>query len=74
MLVRHAQSYLTLQSHRPLDSSVHGILQARILDWIAGEPFSSPGDVSNPEIEPGCRQILYWPSHQGSPIYSCSNK
>ena len=38
----------------PLDcslpgSSVHGILQARILEWIA---MSSPGDLSNPGIEP----------------------
>ena len=29
-------------------SSVHGTLQARILEWV---PFSSPGDVPNPETE-----------------------
>ena len=33
-------------------SSVHGILQARIL---AGLPFPSPGDLPDPEIE-------HWPS------------
>ena len=30
-------------------SSVHGILQARILEWLA---ISSPGDLPNPGIEP----------------------
>ena len=28
---------------------VHGILQARILEWV---PFPSPGDVPNPGIKP----------------------
>ena len=32
-----------------MDCIVHGILQARILEWIA---FPSPGDRSNPGIEP----------------------
>ena len=30
-------------------SSVHGILQARILEWVA---FPAPGDTPDPEIEP----------------------
>ena len=30
-------------------SSVHGILQARMLEWV---PFPSPGDLPNPGIEP----------------------
>ena len=33
----------------PPGSSVHGILQARILQWIVMPP---PGDLSNPGIEP----------------------
>ena len=33
----------------PLGSSVHGIFQARLLDWVA---ISSPGDLPNPGIEP----------------------
>ena len=37
-------------AYRPLGSSVHGILQARILDWVA-IPFS--GDLPDLEIEPG---------------------
>ena len=49
-----------------------GILQARILEWVAYPP---PGDLSNPEIKskpslPHCRQILYQLSHQGSPPLS----
>ena len=31
-------------------SAVHGIFQARILEWTA---ISSPGDLPNPGIEPG---------------------
>ena len=32
----------------PMDYIVHGILQARILEWVA---FSSPEDLPNPRIE-----------------------
>ena len=32
----------------PMGYTVHGILQARILEWL----FSSPGDLPNPGIEP----------------------
>ena len=35
-----------------LGSSVHGILQARILEWVAIQPFPSPGDLPNPGIKP----------------------
>ena len=48
-----AQSCLTL--YDPLgcsqsDSSVCGVLQARILEWVA---IPSPGDLPNPGIDPG---------------------
>ena len=36
-------------NHSPPGSSVHGILQARILDWIA---ISFSRDLPNPVIEP----------------------
>ena len=36
--------------HSSPGSSVHGILQARILEWA---PFPSPVDLSDPGIEPG---------------------
>ena len=47
-----AQSYPTLCD--PVDcslpvSSVHGIFQGRILEWV---PFPSPGDLPDPGIEP----------------------
>ena len=35
--------------HSPPGSSVHGILQARILEWVA---MPSPGDLPDPEIKP----------------------
>ena len=48
-------------------SSVHGILQERILEWVA---FPPSGDLLTQGLNPGllhCRQILYQLSHQGSP-------
>ena len=51
----------------PGGSFVHGILQARILEWVA-IPFSRgifPTQGSNPGLQ-HCRQILYCLSHQGS--------
>ena len=47
MKVKVAQSCPTLCD--PMDSTVHGILQARILQWVAF-PFSR--DLPNPWIEP----------------------
>ena len=47
-----AQSCLTVcnpMDYSPPCSSTHGILQARILEWVA---FSSPGNLPNPGIEP----------------------
>ena len=61
------QSCLTLCDL--MDCTVHGILQARILEWVA-IPFSRkeifPTQGSNPGLSHS-RQILYWLSHQGSP-------
>ena len=51
----------------PPGSSVHGILQARILEWV---PRPSPGDLPNPGIKPWSPvlQADSLPlSHQGSP-------
>ena len=52
----------------PPVSSVPGILQARILEWVAMP--SSRGIFPTQGSNPGllhCRQILYQLSHQGSP-------
>ena len=53
MKVLIAQSCPTLcdpMGYSPPGSSVHGILQARILEWVA---ISSPGNLPNPGIKPG---------------------
>ena len=60
-LISHS---VTSDSLRP-----HGILQARILEWVA-VPFSRgifPTQGSNPGL-PHCRWILYKLSHKRSPV------
>ena len=50
--VKVTQQYLTLCD--PMDYTVHGILQARILEWVAF-PFSRglfPTEGSNPGLSP----------------------
>ena len=56
------------QSRPTLWLIVHGILQARILEWVAllQGIFTTQG--SNPGL-PHYRQILYQLSHKGSPSY-----
>ena len=53
MKVLVAQSSLTLcdlMNYSLAGSSVHGILQARVLEWLA---FPSLGNLPDPGIEPG---------------------
>ena len=57
--VKVAQSCPTLCD--PMDCTVHGILQARILEWVGSlSPLQEifPTQGSNPGLPP-CRQILY---------------
>ena len=68
------QSHLTLCN--PMDYTTHGILQARILEWVAF-PFSRgiiPTQGSNPGLL-HCREILYQLSHKRSPVdmYGCES-
>ena len=52
----------------PPGGPVHGILQVRILEWVA-IPFSR--DLPDPGIEPGSptlQEIFYHLSHRGSPV------
>ena len=69
--IRDAQSCPTLcdpMDCSPPDSSVHGILQARILEWVAisfSRGSSQPRDWTR--VSCICRQMLYPLSHQGSP-------
>ena len=69
-----AQSCSTLcnpMDYSPPGSSVHGIFQARILEWVA---ISSFRDLPNPGIKPVSCYLLYWeadslpPHHLGSPV------
>ena len=67
MKVKVAQSCPTLCD--PMDYTVHGILQARILEWVTF-PFSRrifPTQGWNPGIL-HCRRILYQLIHKGSPL------
>ena len=60
------QSCLTLCD--PMDYIVHGILQARILGWVACSLLQ--GIFLSQELNWGllhCRQILYQLNYQGSP-------
>ena len=41
----------------PPGYSVHGILQARILEWVA---MPSPGNIPDPGIEPVYFMLLHW--------------
>ena len=64
--VKVIQSFPTLC--KPMDYTVHGILQARILEWGA---FPSPGDLPNPGIKPGglILQVDSLPAEpQGKPL------
>ena len=54
------QSCLTLCNPldcSPPDPSVHGIFQARILEWIT---IPSPGDLPDPGIKPMFPCLLHW--------------
>ena len=54
--------------YSPPGSSLHGISQTRILEWVAISFSPSPGDLPNPGSKLcllHCRQILYHLSHQG---------
>ena len=59
--VKVAQSYVTLCD--PMEYTALGILQARILKWVA---FPFLGDLPNPDLL-HCRQILYQLNYKGSP-------
>ena len=54
-------------------SSVHGISQARTLEWL---PFPSPGDLPAPGIESACPALVgrfFTTEPPGKPVYSSSN-
>ena len=66
MKVKVAQSCLTLCY--PMDYTVHGILQARILEWISCSLLQGIFLIQglNPDL-PHCSLIIYQLNHQGCP-------
>ena len=64
MKVKVIQSCLTICD--PMDYTFHGILQARILEWVAVPFCRGSSQGSNPGLL-HCRQNLYHRSHQESP-------
>ena len=65
LLVKVAQSCPAVCN--PMDYTVHGILQARILEWVAF-PFSrgSSKPRDRTQVYPHCRWILYQLSHDAA--------
>ena len=64
----HVQLFCNPMDCSPPGSSVHGISQAKILEWVVIS--FSRGIFLTQGLNPGfqhCRQILYHLSHQGSP-------
>ena len=49
-VAQSCQALCDPMDYSPPGSSVHGILQARILEWVT---IPSPGDLPNPGIKPG---------------------
>ena len=49
LLVQLWPTLCSLTDCGPPGSSVHGIFQVKILEWL---PLPTPGDLSNPGIEP----------------------
>ena len=65
MKVKVTQSYLTLCD--PVDYTVHGILQGRILEWVAF-PFSRGSSQLMDQTQVSCNhkrspRILEWVAH-----------
>ena len=66
-LLSHVQLFVTPMDCSPPGSSVHGILQARMLKWAA-IPFPKGSSRGSNLGLLHCRQILCHLSHQGSPF------
>ena len=63
--VRVAQSCLALCNR--MDYTVHGILQARILEWVALPFFRGSSQPRNRSRVSDCRRTLYQLRHRGRP-------
>ena len=50
MVARLCSALFDTMDYSPPGSSVHGIFQARVLEWVA---ITSPGNLPNPGVKPG---------------------
>ena len=50
LVAQPCPSFCNLMDCSPPGSSVHGTLQARIMEWVS---MPSPGDLPHPGIKPG---------------------
>ena len=66
--VNWSESHLVVSNSLLPHELVHGILQARVLEWVAFSLLQGifPTRGLNPGL-PHCRRILYQLSHKGSP-------
>ena len=71
LVAQSCQIICNLMDWSPQGSSLHGILQARILEWVAIHLLQRifPTQAENPGL-PHCRKILYHLSHQESVKFS----
>ena len=81
LVTQHVQLFVTPMDCSPLGYSVHGILQARILEWVA-MPFSGGSSQPRDQTWVSCVAGKFftiwvtWEAHQGSPqwmLYYCNN-
>ena len=83
-VLSHFSAQLCVTPWTPPGSSVHGILQSRILEWKkkkkeywSGLPCPPPGDLPHPGIEPASLCLLHWQAgflplgQPGKPMYIC---
>ena len=77
-LFRYIQFFVIPMDSSPPGSTVHGIFQARILEWVAIS--SSRGSSSPKELNSSLLHLLHWQvhslplSHLGSPKEECSDQ
>ena len=64
--VEVAQSWMTLC--KPMDCIIHGILQARILEWVA-IPFSRESSQPRDQTQVSCIAGRFFTSHQEAHLF-----
>ena len=68
-----SSSFATLLTIAHQAPSVFGIIQARILEWVAISSSRESSQPRNRTQSPAFRQMIYLLSHQGTPEYIMQN-